>query len=172
MNDPARGSYADGTGPSTSVVIRFGLNGYDVEALVPVRLTAAELLRDRLGLTGTKVSCQLQVCGVCTVLVDGSPVSSCATLACDLDGTAVLTVEGLARGRELHPVQAAFADAGALQCGYCTPGFIMMVVALLADRPHPKREEIREWLDGNLCRCTGYAPIETAVMTAARRMAP
>ncbi|MCE2513187.1 MAG: (2Fe-2S)-binding protein [Acidimicrobiia bacterium] len=138
--------------------------------LVPVRLTVAELLRDRLGLTGTKVSCEMQVCGVCTVLVDGNPVSSCTTLACDLDGAEVLTVEGLARGRELHPVQEAFMDANALQCGFCTPGFIMMAVALLDGHPHADPTEVREWMDGNLCRCTGYEPIETAVTVAASRM--
>ena len=138
--------------------------------LVPVRLTVAELLRDWLGLTGTKVSCEMQVCGTCTVLVDGNPVSSCATLACDLDGTEVLTVEGLAHGRDLHPVQEAFMAANALQCGFCTPGFIMMAVALLDAYPDADRAEIREWMDGNLCRCTGYAPIETAVAVAASRM--
>ena len=137
---------------------------------MPVRLTVAELLRDRLGLTGTKVSCEMQVCGACTVLVDGNPVSSCATLACDLDGTDVLTVEGLARGRDLHPVQEAFMAANALQCGYCTPGFIMMAVALLDAYPDAEVAEVREWMDGNLCRCTGYAPIETAVMVVASRM--
>ena len=155
----------------TSTVVRCRINGRDVEMLVPVRLTVAELLRDRLGLTGTKVSCEMQVCGVCTVLVDGNPVSSCATLACDLDGTEVLTVEGLARGRDLHPVQEAFMDANALQCGFCTPGFIMMAVALLDARPDADQAEVREWMDGNLCRCTGYAPIETAVTVAASRMA-
>ncbi len=139
--------------------------------LVPVRLTVAELLRDRLGLIGTKVSCEMQVCGACTVLVDGNPVSSCATLACDLDGTDVLTVEGLARGRDLHPVQEAFMNANALQCGFCTPGFIMMAVALLDDHPDAGQAEIREWMDGNLCRCTGYEPIETAVTVAAARLA-
>ena len=116
---------------ATSTVIRARVNGRDVEILVPVRLTVAELLRDRLGLTGTKVSCEMQVCGACTVLVDGNPVSSCTALACDLDGTEVLTVEGLAQGRDLHPVQEAFMEANALQCGFCTPGFIMMAVALL-----------------------------------------
>ena len=156
---------------ATSIVIRVRVNGRDIEMLVPVRLTVAELLRDRLGLTGTKVSCEMQVCGVCTVLVDGNPVSSCATLACDLDGTDVLTIEGLARGRELHPVQEAFIAANALQCGYCTPGFIMMAVALLDAYPDAGRDEVREWMDGNLCRCTGYEPIETAVMVAASRMA-
>lgn len=154
----------------TSTVIRVRVNGHDRELLVPVRLTVAELLRDRLGLTGTKVSCEMQVCGACTVVVDGNPVSSCATLACDLDGTEVLTVEGLARGRELHPVQEAFMEANALQCGYCTPGFIMMAVALLDARPDSDRDDVREWMDGNLCRCTGYEPIETAVTVAADRM--
>ncbi|MYA84509.1 MAG: (2Fe-2S)-binding protein [Acidimicrobiaceae bacterium] len=159
-----------GSQAPTSTVVRCRINGRDVEMLVPVRLTVAELLRDRLGLTGTKVSCEMQVCGVCTVLVDGNPVSSCATLACDLDGTEVLTVEGLARGRNLHPVQEAFMAANALQCGFCTPGFIMMAVALLDARPDADQAEVREWMDGNLCRCTGYAPIETAVTVAASRM--
>ena len=154
----------------TSVVIRVRVNGRHVEMLVPVRLTVAELLRDRLGLTGTKVSCEMQVCGACTVLVDGNPVSSCTTLACDLDGTDVLTVEGLAQGRDLHPVQEAFMAANALQCGYCTPGFIMMAVGLLDAYPGADRDEVREWMDGNLCRCTGYEPIETAVTVAASRM--
>ena len=158
-------------GPAaTSTVIRFRVNGRDVETLVPVRLTVAELLRDRFGLTGTKVSCEMQVCGACTVLVDGNPVSSCATLACDLDGAELLTVEGLARRRELHPVQEAFMEANALQCGYCTPGFIMMAVGLLDAYPDADRAEVREWMDGNLCRCTGYEPIETAVIVAASRM--
>ena len=159
-----------GSHAATSTVIRARVNGRDVEMLVPVRLTVAELLRDWLGLTGTKVSCEMQVCGVCTVLVDGNPVSSCTTLACDLDGTEVLTVEGLARGRDLHPVQEAFMEANALQCGYCTPGFIMMAVALLDAYPDADQAEVREWMDGNLCRCTGYAPIETAVAVAASRM--
>ena len=155
---------------STSTVVRCRVNGHDTEMLVPVRLTVAQLLRDRLGLTGTKVSCEMQVCGVCTVLVDGNPVSSCATLACDLDGADVLTIEGLARRRDLHPVQEAFMAANALQCGYCTPGFIMMAVALLDAYPHAGPAEVREWMDGNLCRCTGYEPIETAVTVAASRM--
>ena len=156
---------------ATSAVVRVRVNGNDRELLVPVRLTVAELLRDRLGLTGTKVSCEMQVCGACTVLVDGNPVSSCTTLACDLDGTEVLTVEGLARGRDLHPVQEAFMSANALQCGFCTPGFIMMAVALLDACPDADQADIREWMDGNLCRCTGYEPIETAVTVAASRMA-
>ncbi len=160
-----------GSQASISTVVRCRVNERDVEMLVPVRLTVAELLRDRLGLTGTKVSCEMQVCGACTVLVDGNPVSSCTTLACDLDGTDVLTVEGLARGRELHPVQEAFMEANALQCGYCTPGFIMMAVALLDAYPDADRAYVREWMDGNLCRCTGYAPIETAVTVAAARLA-
>ena len=155
---------------ATSIVVRCRVNGHDREMLVPVRLTVAELLRDRLGLTGTKVSCEMQVCGACTVLVDGNPVSSCATLACDLDGTEVLTVEGLSQGRDLHPVQEAFMAANALQCGFCTPGFIMMAVALLDACPDASTEDVREWMDGNLCRCTGYAPIETAVTVAASRL--
>ena len=151
-------------------MVRCRVNRRDVELLVPVRLTVAEMLRDRLGLTGTKVSCEMQVCGVCTVLVDGNPVSSCTMLACDLDGAQVLTVEGLAQGRDLHPVQEAFMEANALQCGFCTPGFIMMAVGLVDAYPDADQAEVREWMDGNLCRCTGYAPIETAVTVAADRM--
>lgn len=151
---------------SSSTTIRCRLNGREIEELVPIRMTVVELLRERLALTGTKVSCELQVCGVCTVLVDERPVSSCSMLACDLDGREVVTIEGLSRGRDLHPLQEAFAAANALQCGFCTPGFIMMAAGLLALHAEPSSETTREWLDGNLCRCTGYAPIETAVAVA------
>jgi aerobic-type carbon monoxide dehydrogenase small subunit (CoxS/CutS family) len=146
------------------------VNGVEISCAVPARLTLAELLRDQLGLTGTKVSCELQVCGVCTVLVDGRPVSSCTYLAADVDGTAVETVEGLADGDELHPLQQAFVENLALQCGFCTPGFLMMSKALLESTPEPTREQIVEHLDGNICRCTGYEPIIRAVECAARRM--
>lgn len=153
------------------VDVRCRVNGRDLELRIPVRMTVAELLRDELRLTGTKVSCELQVCGVCTVLVDGHPVSACSMLACDLHLTSVTTIEGLADGSTLHPVQEAFCDANALQCGFCTPGFVMMSVALLELTPDPDRESIREWLDGNLCRCTGYAPIEDAVIAASQALA-
>jgi aerobic-type carbon monoxide dehydrogenase small subunit (CoxS/CutS family) len=148
------------------------VNGVSVDREVANRLTLAEFLRDKLGLTGTKVSCELEVCGVCTVLVDGRPVSACTFLAADVDGCDVLTVEGLERDGELHPVQEAFIDEFAFQCGYCTPGFLLMAVALLARNPNPSREEIKDYLDGNICRCTGYRPIVQAVLTAAERMRP
>jgi aerobic-type carbon monoxide dehydrogenase small subunit (CoxS/CutS family) len=155
---------------SSSTVVRFRVNGRDVEIFSSVRTTAAELLRDQLKLTGTKVSCELQVCGACTILVNDAPVSSCCMLACDLDGTTVLTIEGVANGRELHPLQEAFVETNALQCGFCTPGFIMMTLGLFAACPAPDAAKVREWLDGNLCRCTGYQPIETAVLLAAERL--
>ncbi len=137
---------------------------------VPARTTLAEFLRDELGLTGTKVSCEMQVCGVCAVLVDGLPVSACTYLAADIDQRQVLTIEGLAADGNLHPIQAAFVDHFALQCGYCTPGFVMMSKALLDETPEPSAEEVAEALDGNICRCTGYQPILKAVLDAADRM--
>jgi len=146
------------------------INGRETTLTVPVRMTLAELLRDRLGLYGVKLSCEMQVCGVCTVLVEGRPVSSCTFLAVDTDGRAVLTVEGLATDNRLHPIQQAFVDHFALQCGFCTPGFIMMSKHLLDRGTQPEREEIAEYFEGNLCRCTGYAPIIEAVQDAARRM--
>jgi aerobic-type carbon monoxide dehydrogenase small subunit (CoxS/CutS family) len=146
------------------------VNGVEVSRSVTPRLTLVELLRNDLGLTGTKVSCDLQVCGVCTVLVDGRPVSACTFLAVDIDGTSVETVEGLSTDGELHPLQQAFVENLALQCGFCTPGFLMMSKALLDTSPAPTRHEIVEHLDGNICRCTGYDPIVRAVECAARRM--
>jgi len=131
------------------------------------RETLADVLRDRLGLTGTKVSCDAQVCGACTVLVDGRTVSACTFLAVDADGGAVRTVEGLARDGVLTPLQQAFIDEAAFQCGFCTPGMLMAATALLEENPHPTEDEVKEGLDGNLCRCTGYAPIVAAVLRAA-----
>lgn len=141
------------------------VNGEQVTDDVEPRLTLAEYLRDRLGLTGTKLSCEMQVCGVCTVLVDGNPISSCTYLAADVDGREVTTIEGLGRKGDLHPLQQAFIDEFATQCGYCTPGFIMMSVALLDAIPHPTREDVVHYLEGNICRCTGYRPIIDAVLS-------
>ncbi len=155
---------------SEQVVVTTKINGVEVTCSVAPRLTLAELLRDELGLTGTKVSCALQVCGVCTVLVGGRPVSSCTYLAADVDGANVETVEGLSTEGNLHPLQQEFVERFALQCGFCTPGFLMMSKALLDTNPNPTREEICEYLDGNICRCTGYEPIIDAVDGAARRM--
>ena len=146
------------------------VNGTEVTRHVAPRSTLAQFLRDELGLTGTKVSCGLQVCGVCSVLVDGRPVSACTYLAADIDGRSVETVEGLAGEHGPHPLQQAFVENFALQCGFCTPGFLMMSKWLLARNPDPSDEEIRETLDGNICRCTGYRPIVDAVRDAARRM--
>ncbi len=143
------------------------VNGAPVVADVEPRWTLAELLRNHLGLTGTKVSCDMQVCGACTALVEGRPVSSCTFLAADTDGREVTTIEGLAGPDGLHPIQQAFIDGFALQCGFCTPGFIMMAKALLDENPAPTRDEVIHQLEGNLCRCTGYAPIVAAVLRAA-----
>lgn len=150
-----------------TTTIQATVNGVSVSETIPVRWTLAELIRDRLGLTGTKLSCGMQVCGVCTVLVDGRPVSSCSFLAVDADGTEISTIEGLANGSELHPIQEAFVENFALQCGFCTPGFIMMAKALLDENPTPDRAEVVEYLDGNICRCTGYEPIIRAILQAA-----
>ncbi|HET9188838.1 MAG TPA: (2Fe-2S)-binding protein [Acidothermaceae bacterium] len=146
------------------------VNGVEISRSVATRITLAQFLRDDLGLTGTKVSCELQVCGACSVLVDGAPVSACTYLASDIDGRTVETVEGLSAGGSMHPLQEAFVDNFALQCGFCTPGFLMMAKALLERNPNPTEDEVREYLDGNICRCTGYRPIVEAVLDAAARM--
>lgn len=131
----------------------------------------ADVLRDRLGLMGTKIGCSEGECGACTVLVDGVPVLSCIYPAMKAQGREVTTIEGLASEGELHPVQEAFIENCATQCGYCTPGFVMSAVALLAEKPTPDREEVLEGLSGNLCRCTGYYQIIDAVEAAAAKMA-
>ena len=126
------------------------------------------LLREDLGLTGTNVGCDTSSCGACTVLVDGDAIKSCTLLAVAADGCEVTTIEGIANGEELHPVQRAFREEHALQCGYCTPGFVVAAVALLRENPDPSEQEIRHALEGNLCRCTGYQPIVAAVRAAAK----
>jgi carbon-monoxide dehydrogenase small subunit len=132
--------------------------------------TLLEVLREDLGLTGTKHGCELGECGACAVLLDGEPQLSCLTLALECDGRSVQTIEGLQRGAELHPLQAAFADFGGSQCGYCTPGVIMTAKALLERNPAPTRQEIREATAGNLCRCTGYQQIVDAIEDAAAKL--
>jgi len=146
------------------------VNGEEVEASFAPYKTLLEVLREDLGLTGTKHGCELGECGACAVLIDGEPQLSCLVLALECEGRAIDTVEGLARGAELHPLQAAFADLGAAQCGYCTPGLLMTAKALLAHEPHPSRERINEAISGNLCRCTGYQQIVEAIEEAANRM--
>ena len=146
------------------------VNGEAHDVLVPVHKTLLEVLREDLGLTGTKHGCELGECGTCTVLVDGEPVLSCLALPADLASGAITTVEGMAEGGRLHPLQQSFAELGAAQCGYCTPGILLTAQALLADRPNPTRQEIKEALAGNLCRCTGYTKILDAVELAALRI--
>jgi carbon-monoxide dehydrogenase small subunit len=153
------------------VHLRLRVNGEEAPVSFAPYKTLLEVLREDLGLTGTKHGCELGECGACAVLVDGEPLLSCLVLALECEGRAIETVEGLARGPELHPLQAAFADLGAAQCGYCTPGILMTAKALLAREPSPSRERIKEALAGNLCRCTGYQQIFEAVEDAARRMA-
>jgi len=148
------------------------VNGEPVDALADDYKTLLEVLREDLGLTGTKHGCELGECGACAVLVDGQPLLSCLLLAVECAGRSVTTVEGLAAGGQLHPLQECFADLGAAQCGYCTPGILMTAKALLDREPHPSRERIREALSGNLCRCTDYAQIIDAVEAAAQANAP
>ena len=152
------------------VPLQLRVNGEEREVLAPVHHTLLEVLREELGLTGTKHGCELGECGTCAVLLDGRPVLSCVTLPVECAGREVTTVEGLARGPELHPLQRAFAELGAAQCGYCTPGFLLVAEALLREKPAPTRLEIAEALAGNLCRCTGYLKIFEAVELAAERL--
>jgi len=147
------------------------VNGEQHDVLVGVEKTLLEVLREDLALTGTKHGCELGECGTCTVLLDGLPVLSCLALPADLEGRAIATIEGMADGSRLHPLQQAFAELGAAQCGYCTPGILLTAQWLLATTRQPTRAQIREALAGNLCRCTGYTKILDAVELAALRMA-
>jgi aerobic-type carbon monoxide dehydrogenase small subunit (CoxS/CutS family) len=149
--------------------VRLKVNGEDREVLAPVHHTLLEVLREEMGLAGTKHGCELGECGTCTVLLDGKPVLSCLTLPVECAGREVTTVEGLADGGVLRPLQQAFIELGAAQCGYCTPGFLLVAERLLRENPHPSRTEIAEALAGNLCRCTGYLKIFEAVELAAAR---
>jgi carbon-monoxide dehydrogenase small subunit len=153
-----------------SVLQGLTVNGEPAEVSFAPYKTLLEVLREDLGLTGTKHGCELGECGACAVLVDGEPKLSCLVLALECQGKAIETVEGLAGGAQLHPLQAAFADLGAAQCGYCTPGILMTAKALLEKEPHPSRERIKEAVSGNLCRCTGYQQIFEAIEEAAQRM--
>ncbi len=147
------------------------VNGKDISVEVNPGDLLAHVLRDRLGLIGTKISCGEGECGACTVLVDGLPVTSCIYPALKAHGRQVITIEGLAKEGKLHPIQQAFIDATAPQCGYCIPGMIMSAKALLDENPRPSREEIKDGISGNLCRCTGYYQIIEAIELAAQRMA-
>ena len=155
---------------STRAAVSLTVNGERVEVAFAPHKTLLEVLREDLRLTGTKHGCELGECGTCAVLVDGRPVLSCLYLGLECEGRHVETVEGMARGPELHPLQKAFADLGAAQCGYCTPGILLTAQALLAANARPTRDEIKEGLSGNLCRCTGYVKIFEAVELAAAWM--
>jgi len=150
-------------------VIRLRVNGAAHDVEVPTYRTLLDCLRNDLGLTGSKEGCGVGVCGACTVLLDGKMISSCIALAVFADGREVTTVEGLAEDERLHPVQQAFMDAGGFQCGICTPGQVVAAKALLDTTPHPSDAEIREWMLGNLCRCTGYYKIVESIQAAAQQ---
>jgi carbon-monoxide dehydrogenase small subunit len=153
--------------------VRLRINGQHYQGEVEARKLLVDFIREDLGLTGTHVGCEHGVCGACTILWDGEPVRSCLLFAVQAHGAELETVEGLARSpTELHPIQEAFWKVHALQCGFCTPGFLLTIKALLREHPKPSEHEIREWISGNLCRCTGYQNIVTAVQQAAEKLAP
>lgn len=147
--------------------LRFTVNARPHELMVPAHALLLDVLRDRLDLKGSKRSCDTEVCGACTVLVDGIAVSACTYLAVEADGRNILTVEGLAEGERLHPLQRAFIEHGAVQCGFCTPGVLLTAKALLDENPSPTLDEITHYLRGSLCRCTGYLKIVEAILAAA-----
>jgi len=153
-----------------NVPLHFQVNGEPAEASVAPYKTLLEVLREDLALTGTKHGCELGECGACAVLVDGEPQLSCLVIALECEGRSIETVEGLGHGAALHPLQAAFADLGAAQCGYCTPGILITAKALLEHEKNPSRERIKEAISGNLCRCTGYQQIFEAIEEAAKRL--
>jgi carbon-monoxide dehydrogenase small subunit len=155
----------------TAVPVAFAINGGRVEFRVEPRRTLADAIRDDLGLTGTHLGCEHGVCGACTVLIDGQPARSCLMLAVQAEGAEITTIEGLAHGDEPHPIQQAMREAHGFQCGFCTPGFLMSAVALVAENPAPTRDQIRAELSGNLCRCTGYQSIIDGVEVAVRLLA-
>jgi len=150
-----------------TIPIELTVNGRAVSLEIPPQMTLLDLLRDWLSLKGVKRSCDLQVCGACTILVDGHAVSSCTYLAYEARGADVLTIEGLADGNTLHPMQQAFIDNGAFQCGFCTPGMILAAKSLLDETPRPSEEKVKEYMEGNICRCTGYRKILEAILDAA-----
>jgi carbon-monoxide dehydrogenase small subunit len=151
--------------------VQVTVNGKPYSAEVPTYRTLVDFIRYDLGLTGTKETCSVGVCGACTLMLDGQMISSCITLAVRVDGANIETIEGVANGDELHPIQQAFIDNGGFQCGACTPGQIMASKALLEENPHPTEDEIKAWMMGNLCRCTGYYQIIDSIKAAAEKMA-
>ena len=162
-NGRDNGHSPDGIG----ITIELPVNGRRVSLDIPPQLTLLDLLRDRLSLKVAKRSCDLQVCGTCTILVNGKAVSACTYLAYEARGAEVLTIEGVADGNRLHPIQQAFIDNGAFQCGFCTPGMILAAKSLLDEVPRPSEEKVKEYMQGNICRCTGYRKIVEAILDAA-----
>jgi aerobic carbon-monoxide dehydrogenase small subunit len=154
----------------SDIVIDFEINGESRYDIVAPNVVLVDYIRDILALKGTRIGCSRGVCGACTVLIDGRPVAACSAFAFQINGAKITTIEGLAQGAKLDPIQQAFIDNAALQCGYCTSGFILLTKALLADNPAPDRDTIIDWLSSNVCRCTGYAQIIAAVEDAAHRL--
>lgn len=150
--------------------IEFSVNGRKVQLKVQGNETLLDCLRGHLGLTGTKKGCDQGDCGACTVLIDGRPTNSCLVLALEVEGKEITTIEGLGQGGKLHPLQQAFVDFDAVQCGFCSPGMILTALALLDENPHPTEDEIRHYMQGNLCRCTGYGKIVQAIQEAAKSL--
>ena len=144
--------------------IRLTVNGIEYQESAEARMTLADFLREKLDLTGTHLGCEHGVCGACTVLLEGEAIRACLMLAVQADGASLMTVEGLAEGEQLHPLQRAFQENHALQCGFCTPGFLMTAYAFLQEEANPTKQQVREAISGNICRCTGYAPIIQAIL--------
>lgn len=152
------------------VSVWFRLNGQDYQEEVRTNELLIDFIRDHLGLTGTKRSCDIEICGACTVILNGKAVSSCSLFAFEVNGKELLTIEGLAEGGKLHPLQESFIECGGLQCGFCTPGMILLAKTLLDEKADPTAEEIQEYMDANICRCTGYQMIIESILHAAKRM--
>ena len=157
---------------ATVRTVKLTVNGKEYESSVEVRKTLADFLREELDLTGTHLGCEHGVCGACTILFNGDSVRSCLMLAVQADGAELTTVEGLAQGEELHPLQLAFQENHALQCGFCTPGMLMTAYAFLEETSDPTREQVKEAISGNICRCTGYAPIIEAILQTSKGLGP
>jgi carbon-monoxide dehydrogenase small subunit len=153
-----------------SIPIRFRLNGKETRTEVRSHQLLVDFIRDCLGLTGTKKSCDIEICGACTVLLNGKAVSACALFAFEIDGAELTTIEGLAQGEKLHPLQQSFIECGGLQCGFCTPGMILLAKALLDEKPSPSWQEVQDYMDANICRCTGYNMIIESILQAAKKM--
>jgi carbon-monoxide dehydrogenase small subunit len=155
---------------AVSIPIRFRLNGSECQFEVRAHELLIDFIRDRLGLTGTKRSCDIEICGACTVILNGEAVSSCSMFAYELDGKEVTTIEGLAQGGNLHPLQESFIERGGFQCGFCTSGMILLAKTLLDQKPDPSRKEVQDYMDANICRCTGYQMILESILLAAEKM--